>query len=84
VSAYVPTCRKCFCLEDLRQRSKPPTDDAGDEASGDLVDLDSGAVGDFAARSGLSRVMRMRNIHFVGPPPKLPPESQILIKPSGK
>jgi hypothetical protein len=25
VSAYVPTCRRCFCLVDLRRRSRPPT-----------------------------------------------------------
>jgi hypothetical protein len=25
VSAYVPFCQRCFCLEDLRRRSRPPT-----------------------------------------------------------
>jgi hypothetical protein len=54
-------------------------DDAGDDAGGD-----SGAGGDSAARSGTSRVRRTRKLHFVGPPPELPPESRVLIKPSGK
>lgn len=54
-------------------------DDAGDDAGGD-----SGAGGDSAAGSGTSRVKRTRNLHFVGPPPELPPESRVLIKPSGK
>jgi hypothetical protein len=54
-------------------------DDAGDDAGGD-----SGAGGDFAAGSGTSRVRRTRKLHFVGPPPELPPESRVLIKPSGK
>jgi hypothetical protein len=54
-------------------------DDAGDDAGGD-----SGAGGDSAARSGTSRVRRTRKLHFVGPPPELPPESRLLIKPSGK
>ena len=54
-------------------------DDAGDDAGGD-----SGAGGDSAAGSGTSRVRRMRKLHFVGPPPELPPESRVLIKPSGK
>jgi len=53
-------------------------DDAGDDAG------DSGAGGDSAAGSGTSRVRRMRKLHFVGPPPELPPESRVLIKPSGK
>jgi hypothetical protein len=25
LSAYVPICRRSFCLEDLRRRSRPPT-----------------------------------------------------------
>ena len=54
-------------------------DDAGDDAGGD-----SGAGGDSAAGSGTSRVRRMRKLHFVGPPPELPPESRVLINPSGK
>ena len=54
-------------------------DDAGDDAGGD-----SGAGGDSAAGSGTSRVKRTRKRHFVGPPPELPPESRVLIKPSGK
>lgn len=54
-------------------------DDAGDDAGGD-----SGACGDSAAGSGTSRVRRTRKLHFVGPPPELPPESRVLIKSSGK
>lgn len=54
-------------------------DDAGDDAGGD-----SGVGGDSAAGSGTSRVKRTRKLHFVGPPPELPPESRVLIKPSGK
>ena len=54
-------------------------DDAGDDAGGD-----SGVGGDSAARSRTSRVRRTRKLHFVGPPPELPPESRVLIKPSGK
>ena len=54
-------------------------DDAGDDAGGD-----SGAGGDSAAGSGTSRVKRTRKLHFVGPPLELPPESRVLIKPSGK
>lgn len=54
-------------------------DDAGDDAGGD-----SGAGGDSAAGSGTSRVKRTRKLHFVGPPPELPPESRVVIKPSGK
>ena len=54
-------------------------DDAGDDAGGD-----SGAGGDSAAGSGTSRVKRTRKLHFVGPPPELPLESRVLIKPSGK
>jgi hypothetical protein len=54
-------------------------DDAGDDAGGD-----SGAGGDSTAGSGTSRVRRTRKLHFVGPPPELPPESWVLIKPSGK
>ena len=54
-------------------------DDAGDNAGGD-----SGAGGDSAAGSGTSRVKRTRKLHFVGPPPELPPESRVVIKPSGK
>ena len=53
-------------------------DDAGDDAG------DSGAGGDSAAGSGTSRVKRTRKLHFVGPPPELPPESRVVIKPSGK
>ena len=54
-------------------------DDAGDDAGGDF-----GAGGDSAGGSGTSRVRRTRKLHFVGPPPELPPESRVLIKPSGK
>jgi hypothetical protein len=54
-------------------------DDVGDDAGGDF-----GAGGDSAAGSGTSRVRRMRKLHFIGPPPELPPESRVLIKPSGK
>jgi hypothetical protein len=54
-------------------------DDAGDDAGGD-----SGAGGDSTAGSGTSRVRRTRKLHFVGPPPELPPESWVLIKSSGK
>jgi hypothetical protein len=57
-------------------------DDGGDDAGDDAGD--SGAGGDSAAGSGTSRVRRMRKLHFVGPPPELPPESRVLIKPSGK
>jgi hypothetical protein len=46
--------------------------------------VDSGVGGDSTAGSGTSRVTRTRKLHFVGPPPKLPPESRVLIKPSGK
>jgi hypothetical protein len=59
-------------------------DDAGDDAGGYSAGMDSGAGGDSAAGSGTSRVRRTRKLHFVGPPPKLPPESRVLIKPSGK
>jgi hypothetical protein len=59
-------------------------DDARDDASGYSAGVDSGAGGDSAARSGTSRVRRMRKLHFVGPPPELPPKSRVLIKPSGK
>ena len=54
-------------------------DDAGDDAGGDF-----GAGGDSVAGFGTSRVRRTRKLHFVGPPPELPPESRVLIKPSGK
>ena len=57
-------------------------DDGGDDAGDDAGD--SGAGGDSAAGSGTSRVRRTRKLHFVGPPPELPPESRVLIKPSGK
>ena len=59
-------------------------DDAGDDAGGYSAGVDSGAGRDSAARSGTSRVRRTRKLHFVGPPPELPPESRLLIKPSGK
>ena len=64
-------------------------DDAGDNVggysiSGDSGAGDSGAGGDSAAGSGTSRVKRTRKLHFVGPPPELPPESRVVIKPSGK
>jgi hypothetical protein len=59
-------------------------DDAEDDAGGDSAGVDSGAGGDSAAGSGSSRVRRTRKLHFVGPPPELPPESRFLIKPSGK
>ena len=59
-------------------------DDAGDDAGGDSGAGDFGAGGDSAAGSGTSRVKRTRKLHFVGPPPELPPESRVVIKPSGK
>ena len=59
-------------------------DDAGDDASGYSVGVDSSAGGDSAVGSGTSPVRRTRKLHFVGPPPELPPESRVLIKPSGK
>ena len=59
-------------------------DDAGDDAGGYSAGMDSGAGGDSAAGSGTSRVRRTRKVHFVGPPLELPPESRVLIKPSGK
>ena len=59
-------------------------DDGGDDVVGYSAGVDSGAGGDYAAGSGTSRVRRMRKLHFVGPPPKLPPEYRVLIKPSGK
>jgi hypothetical protein len=59
-------------------------DDAGDDAGGYSTGVDSGAGGDSVAGSGTSRVRRTRKLHFVGPPPELPPESRVLIKPSGK
>ena len=58
-------------------------DDGGDDVGDDAGD-DAGAGGDSAAGSGTSRVRRTRKLHFVGPPPELPPESRVLIKPSGK
>jgi hypothetical protein len=51
-------------------------DDAGDDAGGYSAGVDSGAGGDFVARSRTSRVRRTRKLHFVGPPPELPPESR--------
>jgi hypothetical protein len=59
-------------------------DDAGDDAGGYYGARDFGAGGDSVAGSGTSRVRRTRKLHFVGPPPELPPESRVLIKPSGK
>jgi hypothetical protein len=59
-------------------------DDAGDDVGGYYAGVDSGAGGDSAARFGSSRVRRTRKLHFIGPPPELPPESRVLIKPSGK
>jgi hypothetical protein len=59
-------------------------DDAGDDVGGYSAGGDSGAGGDSAAGFGTSRVRRTRKLHFVGPPPELPPESWVLIKPSGK
>jgi hypothetical protein len=59
-------------------------DDVGDDAGGYSVGVDSGAGGGSAAGSGSSRVRRTRKLHFVGPPPELPPESRVLIKPGGK
>lgn len=56
-------------------------DDGGDNVGDDAGD-DAG--GDSAAGSGTSRVKRTRKLHFVGPPPELPPESRVVIKPSGK
>ena len=59
-------------------------DDARDDAGGYSAGGDSRAGGDSAAGSGTSRVKRTRKLHFVGPPPELPPESRVVIKPSGK
>ncbi|KAL5647682.1 hypothetical protein ACJX0J_042037, partial [Zea mays] len=59
-------------------------DDAGDDVGGYSAGVDSGAGGDSAAGSGTSRVRRTSKLHFVGPPPELPPESRVLIRPSGK
>jgi hypothetical protein len=59
-------------------------DDARDDAHGYSASVDSRAGGDFAAGSRTSRVRRTRKLHFVGPPPELPPKSRVLIKPSGK
>jgi hypothetical protein len=59
-------------------------DDVGDDAGGYSAGVDSGAGGDSVAGSGTSRVGRTRNLLVVGPPPELPPESRVLIKPSGK
>jgi hypothetical protein len=59
-------------------------DDAGDNAGGHSAGVDSGAGGDSAAGSGTFRVRRTRKLHFVGPPPELPPKSRVLRKPSGK
>jgi hypothetical protein len=59
-------------------------DDVGDNAGGYSASVDSGAGGDSVAGSGSSRVRRTRKLHFVGPPPEVPPESQVLIKPSEK
>ena len=57
-------------------------DDVEDDAGGYSAGVDSGASGDSAAGSRSSRVRRTRKIHFVGPPPELPPESRVLTKPS--
>jgi hypothetical protein len=67
-------------------------DDGGDDVGDTAIDddggysagVDSGAGGDSVARSRTSRVRRTRKLHFVGPPPELPPESRVLIKLSGK
>jgi hypothetical protein len=59
-------------------------DDAEDDVGGYSTGVDSGVGGDSAARSRTSRVRRTRKLYFVGPPPELPPESRVLIKPSGK
>ena len=59
-------------------------DDAGDDAGRYSAGVDSGVGGDSTAGSGSSRVRRTRKLHFVGPPPELPPESRVLIKPGGK
>jgi hypothetical protein len=59
-------------------------DDAGDNVGGYSISVDSGAGGDSVAGSGSSRVWSTRKLHFVGPPPELPPESRVLIKVSGK
>jgi hypothetical protein len=59
-------------------------DDARDDAGGYSAGVDSGVGGDSAAGSRTSRVRRTRKLHFVGPPPELPPESWVLINPSGK
>jgi hypothetical protein len=59
-------------------------DDAGDDAGGYSASVDYGASGNSTAGSRTSRVRRTRKLHFVGPPPELPPESLVLIKPSGK
>jgi hypothetical protein len=59
-------------------------DNAGDDAGGYSAGMDSGASGYSTAGSRSSRVRRTRKLHFVGPPLELPPESRVLIKPSGK
>jgi hypothetical protein len=59
-------------------------DDARDDAHGYSASVDSRAGGDSAAGSRTSRVRRTRKLHFVGPPPELPPKSRVFIKPSGK
>ena len=59
-------------------------DDARDDAGGYSASMDSSAGGDSVARSRSSRVRRTRKLHFVEPPPELPLESRVLIKPSGK
>jgi hypothetical protein len=46
--------------------------------------VNSSAGGDSVAESISSRLRRTRKLHFLGPPPELPLESQVLIKPSGK
>ena len=55
-------------------------DDAGGDTSRYYACVDSGAGGDSASGSRSSRVRRTRKLYFVGPPPELPPESQVLIK----
>jgi hypothetical protein len=57
-------------------------DNGGDDAGGYSASVDSGAGGYSASGSRSSRVTRIRKLHFVGPPLELPPESQVLIKPS--
>jgi hypothetical protein len=57
---------------------------AADEVGGDSKVMNCGAGGDSAGGFGSSRARITGKLYFVGPPLELPPESQILIKPSVK